>query len=70
MLSLPRLATTLAVLSAALVGSDARQISKDALRARQAEAAKSFHLNARAASAVKSSGVKNITFSNPAASRT
>lgn len=56
-----------------LVGTNARQMTKDQLRARQKEAAQRFH--DRAAPPVipgpqleKRSGVQNITFKNPKAS--
>ncbi|KAF9449019.1 alpha/beta-hydrolase [Macrolepiota fuliginosa MF-IS2] len=60
--------TILSFLIAALLltsPADARQIRKDELRARQLEAAKKFNLPSRRA---VTSGVKNITFSNPRAS--
>ena len=60
------LATTAVALSA---GADARQLRKAELHARQAEAAKRFRPNHTLQDRATSPKVKNITFSNPKASR-
>jgi len=64
-----RLFLTFLVASASFsVGADARQIKKSEIHARQTEAAKRWH---SASPPVKraAAGPKNITFSNPKASR-
>lgn len=67
--SLAATALALLGLSATLGRTEARVHSKQALRAMQANAAKRFDQRARAP-AVATRSVQNITFTNPAASRT
>ena len=64
---LSRLFLTILVASASFsVGANARQVKKSEIHARQTEAAKRWH---SASPPVKRAGPKNITFSNPKASR-
>lgn len=60
---------SICVLGAALIGVEARQMTKQDLKAKQAEAAQRWENSAAKRPKGTGGGVKNITFSNPKASR-
>ncbi|KZP07780.1 alpha/beta-hydrolase [Athelia psychrophila] len=67
MLSFSKILSVCAV-GAALICAEARQMSKEHLRAKQAEAAQRWESSNTRRSKVAGGGVKNITFTNPKAS--